>query len=38
MKSITEQMAWHIKQTHTLTDKDVVIVGKYNPKFLLKTK
>lgn len=35
-ESITEQMAWHIKQTHTLTDKDVVIVGKYNPKFLLQ--
>lgn len=33
-ESLTEQMAWHIRQTHTIVDKDVVIVGKYNPKFL----
>lgn len=35
-ETLTEQMAWHIKNTHSIADKDVVIVGKYTPKLLLQ--
>lgn len=35
-EAITEQMAWHIKNTHRIADKDIVIVGKYTPMFLLQ--
>ncbi|MDD3323364.1 MAG: hypothetical protein PHS59_18160 [Paludibacter sp.] len=35
-EAITEQIRWHINHTHTLVDKDVVIVGKYTPKFLMQ--
>ena len=34
--SLTEQMEWHLKQTHVNSTKDVVLLAKYTPQYLLQ--
>ncbi len=36
-EAITEQMIWHLKNTHTLPEKNVVLLGKYNAKYIADT-